>query len=88
MIKKIGRIAMFVVAAMFIIFSVFRIKDCVGEIQEAGGFNIIIEAIKTGNWSKMVVFTDMGWGILYILVGLSGIAFLFMLYPENRDRNN
>lgn len=74
MIKKLGRLVMLGIAIAFIVVSIFRIIDCVDVVNTVGGFNIIIEAIKTGDWSTMSVFTDMGWGILYILVGLSALA--------------
>ena len=46
-----------------------------------GAFNFDLVAMIFGDMSIIS-------RIIYILVGLSGIAFLFMLYPENRDRNN
>ncbi len=64
---------MLAVAVAFIVFSVFRIKDSVSLISKEG-LDIILEAIKSGDWSKMVVFTDLGWGILYILVGISALV--------------
>ena len=74
MIKKLGRFVMFGIAATFIAFSIVRIIDCVNAINAGAGWDAIIKGIESGDWSKMTVFTDMGWGILYILVGLSALA--------------
>lgn len=71
MIKKLGRFVMLGIAIAFIVVSIFRIKDCVNQINEVGGWNKILEMVKTGDFSCI---TDMGWGILYILVGLSALA--------------
>ncbi len=64
---------MLAVAVAFVVFSAFRIKDSVGVISKEG-LEIILQAIKSGDWSKMVVFTDLGWGILYILFGISALV--------------
>lgn len=73
MIKKIGRLVMLGVAIAFIVFSIFRIKGSV-DLISLDGWNIILDAISSGDWSKMTVFTDLGWGVLYILVGLSALV--------------
>lgn len=73
MIKKLGRIIMLAIAIAFITFSVFRIKDSVDLISKEG-WEIITNAFKTGDWSGMSAFTDIGWGVLYIIVGLTALA--------------
>ena len=73
MIKKLGRIVMLAVAVAFIVFSVFRIRDSIDVVKQFEWAKIF-EEISKGNWNFMVPLTDLGWGILYILVGISALV--------------
>lgn len=73
MIKKIGRFVMLGIAVAFIVFSIFRIRDS-WDFITGGGLAEIFKKAFQGDWSGMSAFTDIGWGILYILVGLSALA--------------
>ncbi len=71
MIKKIGRIVMLAVAVAFIVYAAFRIKGTITDYSFS--FAEIIEQVKAGNWEFFSKFIDLGWGILYGLVGLSAL---------------
>lgn len=73
MIKKLGRFVMLGIAVTFIVFSIFRIKESMDVVNQFS-WEKIFEMVRTGDWSQMSAFTDLGWGILYILVGLSALA--------------
>lgn len=73
MIKKLGRLVMLGIAIAFIVVSIFRIIDCIDVVKQFQ-WSEIFEQIAQGNWKFMAPLTDLGWGILYILVGLSALA--------------
>lgn len=73
MIKKLGRLVMLGIAIAFIVVSIFRIIDCIDVVKQFE-WSQIFEQIAQGNWKFMAPLTDLGWGILYILVGLSALA--------------
>lgn len=73
MIKKIGRFVMLGIAVAFITVSIIRIIDCLDVVRQFQ-WSQIFEEITKGNWQFMTPLTDLGWGILYILVGLSALA--------------
>lgn len=73
MIKKLGRFVMLGIAIAFIVVSIFRIIDCVDVVKQFQ-WSQIFEQIAKGNWEFMTPLTDLGWGILYILVGLSALV--------------
>lgn len=73
MIKKLGRFVMLGIAVAFITFSIIRIMDSL-DVVKTVQWSEIFEKIAQGDWTFMTPLTDMGWGILYILVGLSALA--------------
>ncbi|MCQ2753304.1 MAG: hypothetical protein MJ206_03545 [Bacilli bacterium] len=76
MIKKLGQLVMFLVAAAFIGYSIYKLVDIIPTIQQqfSGGLKEIFEKLIQGDWSGFAKVWEAGWRILYILVGLSALA--------------